>query len=257
MKLLPDDSIFLCRNIWVCEIYKYKSNKDLINMNEKNEDLVLFNVWVHKPNIEIIASNVYVLGSKISSEQKRNKENNNNYKSSQIIKEPKSYNNHNNIHNLINDMDNSSLDSYDSKNKIFQNEKEFKINNHNILRLQKETKNHKKEGDRTIGEKIKRKDSLSVNYNESDNNESIQTKKIYYIITLDIEGNFNIYKNSENNTIIKKTLFNLYYIENISKKLKNLTFFSIGFPYYITMNEYYYAITTDNGLFVINKKKDT
>ena len=51
------------------------------------------------------------------------------------------------------------------------------------------------------------------------------------------------------------TLFNLYNIQNIEKKYKDTKFFSLGFPYYITMNENYYIITTDNGIFVINSEE--
>ena len=70
---------------------------------------------------------------------------------------------------------------------------------------------------------------------------------------MDIEGNFNIYYyNIETNEETKNTLFNLYQIPNIENKYKQLKFFSLGFPYYITMNDYYYVITTDNNIFVIN-----
>jgi hypothetical protein len=74
---------------------------------------------------------------------------------------------------------------------------------------------------------------------------------------LDIEGNFNIYYyNIERKEETKNTLFNLYQIYNIEKKYKDAKFFSLGFPYYITMNDYYYVITTDNGIFVINNETE-
>jgi hypothetical protein len=74
---------------------------------------------------------------------------------------------------------------------------------------------------------------------------------------LDIEGNFNLYNyNSDRNEETKITLFNLYEIQNIEKKYKEVKFFSLGFPYYITMNDYYYVITTDNGIFVINNETE-
>ena len=89
------------------------------------------------------------------------------------------------------------------------------------------------------------------------NENEIKNEGSYYIITLDIDGNFNLfYNNKENNIEIKITLFNLYKIKNISNNSKNLSFFSVGFPYYITMNEFYYIITTDNGIFVISKSKE-
>ena len=97
--------------------------------------------------------------------------------------------------------------------------------------------------------KIKLKSNKNIN-------DYIEEKIKYYIITLDIEGNFNMYcYNSEKNEEIKMTLFNLYNIQNIEKKYKDTKFFSLGFPYYITMNENYYIITTDNGIFVINSEE--
>ena len=74
---------------------------------------------------------------------------------------------------------------------------------------------------------------------------------------MDIEGNFNLYQFIKgSNDEIKNTLFNLYEIPNIEKKYKQLKFFSLGFPYYITMNDYYYVITTDNNIFVISSEKE-
>jgi hypothetical protein len=69
----------------------------------------------------------------------------------------------------------------------------------------------------------------------------------YYIITLDKNGNVNLYNNLKLGKI-----FNLYEIENIEEKYKKKEFFSVGFPYYIIMNEFYIAITTDHGLFVVS-----
>ena len=69
----------------------------------------------------------------------------------------------------------------------------------------------------------------------------------YYIITLDKNGNVNLYNNLKLGKI-----FNLYEIENIEEKYKKKEFFSVGFPYYIIMNELYIAITTDHGLFVVS-----
>ena len=81
-------------------------------------------------------------------------------------------------------------------------------------------------------------------------------KDNYYIITLDIDGNFNLYYNIDSNKGVKNNLFNLYKIENISQKYKNINFFGAGFPYYIIMNELFYVITTDSGVFVIGKNNE-
>ena len=261
MKFLPENCIFLCRNLCVCEIYKYKSNEIDINNNNDN-NFILLNMWVHNYNKEIISSNVYIPGNKISYEY-RNKNNYDKkeiYKNSQIKKDNKKLNNQNYfLHDLVHENENnSSIDSSNSKNKIlgYENEYNYEYNN-NILNLESEGQSKKIDKEEKVEEKIQRKiyqkDSLKVNCNDSDYNIT-QNKDSYYIITLDIEGNFNLYSNSENNKGVKCTLFNLYKIQNISQK-KKLNFFSIGFPYYITMNEYYYVITSDIGVLVINKNK--
>ena len=257
MKFLPENCIFLCRNLCVCEVYKYKFNE--ININDNN--FILLNMGVHNYNKEIISSNVYIPGNKISYEyRKNNYDKKDIYKNSQIKKGNKKLNNKNYfLHDLVHENENnSSIDSSNSKNKIlgYENEYNYEYNN-NILNLESEGQSKKIDKEEKVEEKIQRKiyqkDSLKVNCNDSDYNIT-QNKDSYYIITLDIEGNFNLYFNSENNKGVKCTLFNLYKIQNISQK-KYLNFFSTGFPYYITMNEYYYVITSDIGVLVINKNK--
>ena len=270
MKLLPDNCIFLCRNQFICEIYKYKKyNIDYEEKNCKIDDLILLSSWVHNPNKEIISSNVYILGSKLSYEYKSYYKFNKNesYKNSkfQIKKDNKNNKylnlNHSSIiHNYINEMESSSVDSSSSKNKMLAygggEDYNFKNYNGEILHLESDINNKKNEKIEKIERKKNKKDSLQVNINESDGVIKQEKENNYYIITLDIEGNFNLYYNSDNYKGVQFTLFNLYKIENISQKLKNLKFFSIGYPYYIAMNELYYIITTDNGIFVINRKKD-
>ena len=77
------------------------------------------------------------------------------------------------------------------------------------------------------------------------NNKEIEN---YFIVTLDKDGNINLFNNKN-----QITLFNIYNINNIDNKYKKLEFFSVGFPYYIVVNEIYFCITTDHGLFVISK----
>ena len=237
MKLLPDDCIFLCRNLFICEIYKYNNGKIT---DDENNNFILLNMWVHNKNKEIISSNIYVLGNKISNEYKNNKIKSENlnkneiHENSNLKKENKKGNKKINIlHNLINDDNNFSIDSSVSKHKIL----DFYKSNDEILNIEKKENGLKEEREL--------------------NKKEIKNEVTYYIITLDIDGNFNLYYNkNENNIEIKITLFNLYKIKNISNSSKNLSFFSVGFPYYITMNEYYYIITTDNGIFVISKSKE-
>ena len=239
MKLLPDDCIFLCRNLFDCEIYKFKNNSNITDA-ENNNDFILINMWIHNKNKEIISSNIYVLGNKISNEYKNNKIKNENSSKNEIQKNTnlnkqnnKGINKNNILHNLINEDSNYSSDSAVSKNRIL----DFYKCNDEILKI--ENKEYE----------LKEENEL--------NKKEMNIKGNYYIITLDIDGNFNLYyNNNENNKEIAITLFNLYKIGSISNINKNLSFFSVGFPYYITMNEYYYIITTDYGIFVISKSKE-
>ena len=59
----------------------------------------------------------------------------------------------------------------------------------------------------------------------------------FYIVTLDKDGSVNIFNNKK-----QKTLFNIYNIKNIEDKYKKLEFFSVGFPYFIVINELYFCI---------------
>ena len=70
-----------------------------------------------------------------------------------------------------------------------------------------------------------------------------------YIITVDKNGNFNKYHDKE-----IKTIFNLYDIKNIEQNYKDEEFFSLGFPYFVVMNNRYYAISTDHGVFILSNK---
>ena len=228
MKLLPHGSIFLCRNLFICEIYKYENNNNNTTDGENNNNFILLNMWVHNKNKEIISSNIYILGNKINNEYNNNKikneytNKNEIHKNSNLNQKNKKKINYS-LHNLIND--DNSIDSAVSKNKILDLYK----SNDEILN-------------------IKNKESEL-------NKEEIKNEDTYYIITLDIDGNFNLYYN-DNKIEIINTLFNIYKIKNISNNNKNLSLFSVGFPYYITMNEYYYIITTDYGIFVISKSKE-
>ena len=71
-----------------------------------------------------------------------------------------------------------------------------------------------------------------------------------YILTVDKNGNFNKYHNGK-----IKTVFNLYEIKNIEQNYKDEEFFNLGFPYFVVMNNKYYAISTDHGVFVLSNKK--
>ena len=110
--------------------------------------------------------------------------------------------------------------------------------------------NERKNNDNNYGDINKEINNNTIDENESYNmnNNNINN---YYILTLDKNGNINMYKEHK----VKK-ICNLYEINNIDEKFKVTQFFSVGYPYYIIMNEFYIGITTDHGLFVIANDKD-
>ena len=258
MKLLPDNCIFLCRQIYLCEIYKINCN---ININDsKNEqkeisnkdikDFVLLKSWTHVQDYEIISCNVYILEKKKNYEKEKEKKFKSSFNNSKIKKEKDNKNrfNYKNYAQPLKLLESeNSSDSYSlSKNKFFH----FDKNNNNNDSI-----------DNNIDDLIKlekvKNNNIKVNINNRAIDYTVEKNIKFYIITLDIEGNFNLYLyNQENNEEIKNTLFNLYEIQNIENNYKNLKFFSMGYPYYITMNDYFYVITTDNGIFVINSEKE-
>ena len=104
-----------------------------------------------------------------------------------------------------------------------------------------------------------RNENININSSRKNNNNILinEEKENIYIITLDEDGNFNIfYYNPQKDKEIITTLFNLYDIQNIEQKYKDVKLFSRGYPYYITMNDFYYVITFDDGIFVINSEKE-
>ena len=169
---------------------------------------------------EVIASDVYINGMKIYDEEnffenfnKEIKENN-----EENINELNSNKNDSNNGPLYLKLNNKNNDKYsvDSKNYLYNENTIRKLNS------------------------VPKKIIKEVNDENEDDN--------IFIATLDIDGNVNIYHNKK-----EICLFNLYKIENIEKDYKDKTFFSSGFPYYISFNNLYYAITTDHGVFVIKK----
>ena len=72
------------------------------------------------------------------------------------------------------------------------------------------------------------------------------------IITLDVNGNVNLFRNRK-----EITLFNLYKLETISKEYKDKQFFSMGYAYYIKADSdlHYFCISTDHGCFIIENNK--
>jgi len=88
------------------------------------------------------------------------------------------------------------------------------------------------------------------------NGEEVYAVDLFYeenglnIITLDIKGNVNLYKNKN-----EVTLFNLYELNTIDKDYKDKQFFSMGYQYFIKSNLNFFCISSDHGCFIIKKNQ--
>ena len=89
------------------------------------------------------------------------------------------------------------------------------------------------------------------------NGEEVYAVDLFYekendlcIITLDVKGNVNLYKNKN-----EITLFNLYELNTIDKDYKDKQFFSMGYQYFIKSNLDYFCISSDHGCIIIKKNK--
>jgi len=89
------------------------------------------------------------------------------------------------------------------------------------------------------------------------NGEEVYAVDLFYekendlcIITLDLKGNVNLYKNKN-----EITLFNLYELNTIDKDYKDKQFFSMGYQYFIKSNLDYFCISSDHGCIIIKKNK--
>ena len=232
MRFISQNQILLVRKYIICEIYEINDN-----------DLIIQEKWEHIGE-EILAVQIYFDGTKMTKEFMDNHLNDN-------------YNNNNSIDNEIISFHLNEKEEKTNKNIRIQN-----INNYNSSlrefqqRQKKETindnwnlndieinKNHQKNifSDEEININIYNPNNKSKNFKKNE-------KNIFSIATLDINGNFNLYKNKKN-----IVLFNLYNIEGIEQIYKEHEFFSLRYPYYISMNSKYICISTDHGIFVITK----
>ena len=97
-------------------------------------------------------------------------------------------------------------------------------------------------------EEIKSNEYLHNKINNKKNKE-IDIKKINFI-TLDINGNVNLYKDKK-----EITLFNMYKLNSITQDHKDKQFFSMGYAYFIKTNLNYFCISSDHGCFLIKKNE--
>ena len=75
--------------------------------------------------------------------------------------------------------------------------------------------------------------------------------KYICIITLDIDGNVNVFQDLK-----EETEFNLYNLKGITQDHKDKHLFSMGYAYYIKSNLNYFCISSDHGCYIISRIKE-
>ena len=233
MKFISQNQIFLVRKYIICEIYQINDN-----------DLKIEESWEHIGK-EIMAIQIYFDGTKITKEFIEDNLNNNNNNINSIDNEIKNISfNLNEKEEKNNNIRINNINFYNSSMREFQQrQKKETINDNWNLNDIEINKNYQK--------KIFSDEEININIynpNKITKNSKKNEKNVFSIATLDINGNFNLYKNKQN-----IVLFNLYNIEGIEQIYKEQEFFFLRYPYYISMNSKYICISTDHGIFVITK----
>ena len=251
LKILNESKIFLVHSLNICEIRQLNQDFTLIESFKHLGDEV-YAVDVYYPNEYLKMKNDDKMSSDIllySSNLMKITKHDNNYKKTFIDK------------NLIN-----------NKEEISKNEENQYLEKSKTVVIKKKRKKMIETGSFSNNkisefnnEKIKVNVSNNSEYSNSNNIKKINIESInkeknkeqekesstdvsYSIITLDIDGNVNLYQYGE-----EVTLFNLYNLKDISEKNKKDKFFSMGYEYYIKSNLEYFCISTDQGCFVVKK----
>ena len=264
LKILDKTKVFLVRSLNKCEIRQLNNDFTLLESFEHNGD-------------EVYAIDIY-----FHNECLRYKDNEKESSNINFLLENK-----NNINISNKNIDNISQlndeKSHDNNNIFINGKMNDETFSKNENELNKEDKPLKKSRTDFISQKIKQnikqnnndknnkfienlinisdisehKKSIINNFENNENKKNINFKNYqcdsdidlsYSIISLDIDGNVNLYQYGKENT-----LFNLYDFKDIPQKMKNDRFFSMGYEYYIKSNLNYFCISKDQGCFVIKK----
>ena len=213
-KLLKGNKIFLVRSLNICEIRNLDENFSLVES------------YKHKGD-EVYAVDVYY-------EEEAKSETNGDANDRMNI-------------NTNNNMNNDDLYIKIQENNvgsipIATNANANTITNTNPNVINHKTNQTKKNDNNELG-MINKTTHLNTVNNTTKKEEGVA------FVTLDIDGNVNVYENGK-----MQTVFNLYNIKDISQDHKDKQFFSMGYSYYIKFNKEYYAISSDHGCYIIKRK---
>ena len=254
LKILNESKIFIVHSLNVCEIRELNQDFTLIDSFKHLGDVVYAvdiyypNEYIKMKNCDKMSSDILLYGNNIMKLTIKDKNN----------------------QKTINE---NNLGKLNNKERISKNEENPQLEKSKTVIITKKRKKLIEKDKDSINNNYKQKISISIS-NNSQNSKSIKNsnniKKIntesfsknkdnekekststdisYSIITLDIDGNVNLYQNGE-----EVILFNLYDIKDISDKYKKDEFFSFGYEYYIKSNLEFFCISTDQGCFVVKK----
>jgi hypothetical protein len=217
-KLLKDQKIVIVHELNKCEIRQYNNNFELIeSFIHIGDEVYAIDIFYEDGDTfsdNDVNSNINENKIKEKKNEKKNEYEENIYKSFKDEKINESIRAKSNIKKIL-----PKMDSNRNKKFIISNSNDLKTDSLNLLR--NKTK------------KTKSNEPQSMN-----------------IITLDIDGNVNKYRNG-----VEEVLFNLYKIKNIHQDHKDKQFFNMGYVYYIKTDLNYFCITTDFGCYIIKKSE--
>ena len=285
MKFINKNKIIICRKNKICEIREISSNFKLCETWEHiGEEIIAMNVYIKGSKDEDDDDDEKSENSitELTNTNKENKKEeinmeyiDTNYKKNKKSKSKNKFPFKEDIYGLndkfnlkkFNERDKGNNSTYrELMNINFKRQINSNMENDNEIAIY--NKNNFSGGKENLTNEINNRRNIELLTNNNEYNyvqsnkefldkknkiEFPKEKKILkdevYIITVDKNGNFNKYHDKE-----IKTIFNLYDIQNIEQNYKDEEFFSLGFPYFVVMNNRYYAISTDHGVFIISNK---
>ena len=216
-KILKDNKVIIVHDFNKCEIRKFTNNFELLeSFKHIGDEVYAIDIFYE----DIINSYNENIDENINKNKIKEKD----------IKHELNTNNEKNVNKAFNEniMNESKISNRKKLPKIDLNRnKQSKIVSSNEIKT----------------------DSLDLLRNKTKKTQ-ISEKQNMNIITLDIDGNVNNYRNG-----FEEILFNLYKLKNIHIDHKDKRFFDMGYVYYIKTNLNFFCITTDFGCYIIKKNE--
>ena len=258
LKILNESKIFLVHNLNICEIRQLNKEFTLLESFKHIGDEV-YAVDIYYPNEYLKMKNI----DKISSDILLYGNNDNNNENNKVLKISKNDKNFKKTFVFNNNLKNKEEKSKSEDNIKIVKSKTVTIvkkikniydkndgdnDNDNNTNSVKKNSDEDNSGNSEVIKSNKNKNINSSDKVKNNNDKESNSDLPFSIITLDIDGNVNLYQYGQ-----ESTLFNLYNLKEISQKMKKDKFFSMGYEYYIKTNLEYFCISTDFGCLVVKK----